>query len=398
VQFGDGTFVRWYVPYPPVPARHGGQIRVANLLRGVLDTGATVEFVFPGSTNKETIDGSVFLGYSARVREGWSGKIRCALSPNPDYSWMSLPRDGRALVYGGRRPDVVILSQPHQWPLARKSLHSSIPLVVDAQNVESDLYRQFADAATRLVLRSRMKLELAKSRRLEAHLFRSASEVVAVSEGDALMFRQMGARSVDVVANGVDLDYFSVQDHRDVSKCRLIMTGTLGYLPNVDAAHWLVSEILPEVREHMPHASVTLVGGAPALSVSALDNTPLGVRVVPDVPDVRPYIAAADIFVVPLRIGGGTPLKVAEALACGIPTVCTSRVARSLGIDDGSVAIGDTAEEMALAVRAIVADESQRSSMIESGLRLVRSRFDWHSLSHAFVRRLECTLADARGR
>ena len=378
--------VRWLAPYPTRPARNGGQIRVSQLILGLERAGAEVQVTFPTSCAEQVMFGTHDGAYRARNRDTVVSKLRCALSPLPDYSWLSLPAEPWPPLEGlGPPADIIVLSQPHQFPMVRRFATSSTAVLLEAQNVESDLYRQLTAASGRTIHTTRMRLETLKSRRFEAAVLRDAEHVVAVSDLDASRLRRMGAKSVSVVANGVDTSHFTRQEHDDVSRGRLIMTGTLGYKPNEDAAAWLAREILPAVRRRLPAATLALVGSHPSDVVKGLHDPLNGVSVHANVDDVRRFTADSDIFLVPLRLGSGTPLKVAEALACGIPTVCTSRIEQALRIDDGSVDVADSAEEFADAVSRIVSDPAHRGAMVEAGYRLVAERFDWRVLSAQFA-------------
>jgi sugar transferase (PEP-CTERM/EpsH1 system associated) len=140
--------------------------------------------------------------------------------------------------------------------------------------------------------------------------------VTLVSDNETALYRSFCAPGlVQTVTNGVDLDYFQ-PDHRQTVEQACVFVGALDYRPNSDAACWFCREVWPSVRQQLPEARLWLVGRRPPPEVQRLETVP-GVRVIGQVPDVRPYVASAALAVVPLRIARGVQNKVLEALAMG---------------------------------------------------------------------------------
>jgi glycosyltransferase involved in cell wall biosynthesis len=181
--------------------------------------------------------------------------------------------------------------------------------------------------------------------------------------------------------NGVDLDAFAFGDHAAPAGRTLLMTGDFGYLPNVDAARWLTGEIFPAVRRQLPAATLRLVGrSAPTAGL------PDGASGTPDVPHIAPYFDDADLFIVPLRAGGGTRLKIVEALAKGLPTVTTSIGAEGLAVQDGEhLLIADTTSSLVEAVTRLLADVDLRRRLARNGRELVERRYGWETIAAAYA-------------
>lgn len=156
----------------------------------------------------------------------------------------------------------------------------------------------------------------------------------------------------------------------------MIFMGTLDYRPNVDAVEHLLNEILPAVRAVRPDATLTIVGpGEPQILQRFRDA---GVTVTGRVPDVRPYMARAAVTVVPLRIGGGTRLKVVEALSMEKPTVSTTLGCEGLSVTHGThVLVADGVEEFAAAVAGILADPQGFRRLGRAGRAVVLERYSW---------------------
>ena len=217
----------------------------------------------------------------------------------------------------------------------------------------------------------------------EAALCRLADRVVAVSEADAEALRALvpGLR-VDIVPNGVDTEFYNVQIPMTKSQLAiglwsLVFTGKMDFRPNVDAVIWFCEEVLPLVRREVPGVRFYIVGRSPHRRVLRLAKDP-AVTVTGYVDDVRPYIAAASVYVVPLRVGGGTRLKVLEALACGKAIVSTSLGCEGLGLTPGrELLVADTPLEFARRVVELLRSPGRREELGRAARRSAEERYDW---------------------
>jgi sugar transferase (PEP-CTERM/EpsH1 system associated) len=189
-----------------------------------------------------------------------------------------------------------------------------IPAVVDLVDVDSQKWFDYAAVAG--PPRSRLyRLEGRRLRRLEAELPSWTRAVTLVSEAEAELFRAFARPGrVEVVTNGVDLEYFQPQEVELESGC--VFVGALDYYPNVDGVVWFCREVWPAIRRHQPEARFWLVGRRPVAAVRRLARIP-GVEVVGQVPDVRPHYARAAVVIAPLRIARGVQNKLLEAMAMG---------------------------------------------------------------------------------
>ena len=220
-----------------------------------------------------------------------------------------------------------------------------------------------------------------KLSRYEAMICRLADGVVAVSEADkAALQRLVPGLNVTVVPNAVDVKYYTSADTRPspLPPRSLIFTGKMDFRPNVDAVLWFCREVLPLVRSKMPDVRFYIVGQNPHGRVLRLADDP-AVTVTGYVDDVRPYIAGACVYVVPLRIGGGTRLKVLEAMAMGKPIVSTSLGCEGFeGLVPGrELSLADTPEEFAQQVIELLGDASRRERLSRAARRFVKAQYDW---------------------
>jgi glycosyltransferase involved in cell wall biosynthesis len=182
----------------------------------------------------------------------------------------------------------------------------------------------------------------------------------------------------------VDLDYFSVLAQPDQTR-HLVFTGSMDWRPNQDAARYFVNDIMPLLRGHRPDLDCTFVGRSPPADIVRLAEVP-GVHVTGTVPDVRPYVKRAAVHVVPLRVGGGSRLKILEALAMGRAVVSTSVGAEGLDVVHGRhVLLANNPRDFADSVLGLLENLDQRQRLAAEGRRLVEQRYGWDLLADRFA-------------
>jgi len=388
--------ILWLAPYPPEAPPHGGRIRLGHLIAGALSAGHRVELLCledgegPGEP-AVNLDAERFSikRFASHARSGPTEKLRAAANPLPEAARLVRSADIARFIDGLKpgRFDLAVLEQAHMGAYLPALHRANLPVVLDAQNIESWLSRQLGQHAARRRARLRLAVDARKFARLEGRIFADADSVVATSVPDRDRILAVSPRQrVEVVSSGVDVEQFAWSDHTEPTERRLLMTGTLGYPPNLDAALWTHEEIMPRIGELVPGADLSLVGHSPPAELSRLDDPGSGFRVVGRVDDVVPYMEAADVFVIPLRMGSGTRLKAVEALASGLPLVSTSIGVEGLGLEEGrDVLIGDDAEAFARCVHRALTDPELRRRLSIEGRRTAERRFDWRDLGARFA-------------
>jgi polysaccharide biosynthesis protein PslH len=251
-----------------------------------------------------------------------------------------------------------------------------IPAVVDLIDVDSQKWLDYA-AAARGPRSWVYRLEGRRLRRLEQDLAGWARAVTFVSEHEAALFRGfLPAAPVAVVHNGVDQDYFRPQaPGEEENGC--VFVGALDYRPNVDAACWFAREVWPAVRARHPAARLRLVGRRPVPEVGRLASV-AGIDVVGQVPDVRPFVAAAAVAVAPLRIARGVQNKVLEAMAMARPVVASPQALAGLGRSGDLPAVRvESPSDWVASLNALLEDEDQRRRLGAAGRRYVERHHHW---------------------
>jgi glycosyltransferase involved in cell wall biosynthesis len=252
------------------------------------------------------------------------------------------------------------------------------PVVLDLVDALSENFARRA-ARDRGPLAWISAVEGPRLQRYEHELVARAAATLVVAEPDR---RALGSERVRVVPNGVDLDTFPFSAGGRIAG-RIVFGGNLGYFPNVDAARWLVEDILPAVRATIPGATVHLAGARPASAVRALATRP-GVTLAADAPAMAPEIASGAVTIIPMRSGSGLQNKVLEAMAVGTPVVTTPQVAAALCVRDGEhVLLGTTETELAAAATALLGDPARAARMARAAHALVARHYAWNASAAA---------------
>lgn len=266
-------------------------------------------------------------------------------------------------------------------PLAPYAADAVVPKVLDEHNVEWALWARHARFGRSVPVRAYAVLQAVRMRRFEAQTCGLFDECVAVSDLDAAALRRLCPRArVSVVPNGVDTDAFRPVSVTPVPG-RLVFVGSMDWLPNQDGIRWFAEQVWPRLRRRCPHVSLCVVGRRPSPKMAKLASAN-GFDLIPDAPDVRPYVAQAETFVVPLRVGGGTRLKILEALAMRKPVVSTTVGAEGLALSHGRhLLIADDPEGFAAAVEQVLKEPAFAARLAADGREAVISAYDWNRLA-----------------
>jgi len=256
---------------------------------------------------------------------------------------------------------------------------SPAALLVDEHNIEYELlYRTFK--TERSPLRKFYNwVEYRKFRREEQRSWKQSDGCITTSDREEIMLRQHApATPTVVVPNGVDTDFFRpTQVTRDPNN--IVFLGVMHYRPNVDAALYFAREILPHLLRERPNLTFTIVGGGAPDELQRLAGK--NIVLTDTVPDTRPYVAGAGVFVVPLRMGSGTRLKVLEGLAMGSPLVSTSVGCEGIATQDGEhLLVADDPLDFARSVLRLLGDPALGSALGRNGRALVEAQYSWPSV------------------
>jgi glycosyltransferase involved in cell wall biosynthesis len=259
--------------------------------------------------------------------------------------------------------------------------------VLFQHNVETMIWRRYAQHAPDPLRRTYFGLQARRMFEYEGEVCRTAGRVIAVSKADADMMRNMfGATRVSDVATGVDLEYLAPPASAPFV-ADLVFVGSMNWLPNIDGIEGFLENILPLIRQRKPDCSLAIVGYNPPQKLKDLTAKDPKITVTGTVPDVRPYLWGSSVSIVPLRIGGGTRLKIYESMAAKTAVVSTTIGAEGLDINPPeNIRIADTAEAFAEQCVELLEDASLRQRITTAAWEMVSSRFSWEQVTREFER------------
>ncbi|MBM3149065.1 MAG: glycosyltransferase, partial [Chloroflexi bacterium] len=279
--------------------------------------------------------------------------------------------------------DVVVADEMCMTPYAE--LAPDLPRVVSRQKVDHVHYRESATARPWGLEKVLDLVEATKLQRYEQAKMPLYQACLACSEKDAQLIRRDAPEVLMVVIpNGVDLSTFVPSRHLK-SRCpTLLYVGAMDYYPNIDAVRFFFRTMYEPLRQAVVNLRVQVVGHTPPPEIRQLAELP-GVEVTGSVPDVRPYYEQATVFIVPLRLGGGTRLKIVEAMAMGLPVVSTTIGAEGLDVRPGeNILIADDAASFTNSVLRLLRDPDLRDRIAEGG-QVLAHRYDWTILTRPYV-------------
>ena len=396
--------ILWVKAGKLLPVDTGGKIRSFNLLRDLATRAEVTLLSYYG--------GEPDLAYDRAIQEAFPQAVSIHTG-TPDGSTVSaaihfarrllLPAPYAVTKFTAapvrhmvaecdvaRRFDVLVcdfLAASLNFP---RQLHT--PAVLFQHNVESILWRRQANAERHPLKRAIFQLEAAKMDRYERAAVHRFNHVIAVSDRDRRALATMvPAERISVVPTGVDTKTFRPAVRNDRPEPIVLFLGSLDWEPNIDGVQYFAETMWPTIRAAVPDARFQVVGRNPDASIRRLASD--SIEIVGTVASVIEYLHRAAAVVVPLRVGGGTRLKIYEAMAAGKAVVSTSIGAEGLDYHDGrDILIADTPEVFAQRVIQVLRDPQHRRRLEDTALALA-SQYDWSSISHAFEAILERVIA-----
>lgn len=248
--------------------------------------------------------------------------------------------------------------------------------ILDAHKVEYDNFRSMSKLETSRIRKKFYKREYERSYLEEVKAFKRHDAIFVTSGRDgAIIKRDAPEVTQFIVPNGVDIRYFR-SSGVEPEPYSIVFTGALGYLPNYDGMIYFLKEIFPVIKRFVPQAKVYIVGSKPPPALQKYQSN--SVVITGFVDDVRPFIDQASVFIVPIKMGSGTRLKVVEALSMQKPVVSTSIGCEGIDATDGEdIIIRDDPTAFAEAVIRLFNDRNLRQQLVANGFELVKKKYDW---------------------
>lgn len=370
-------------PYSPIPPNYGAATRIYQLLKYVSQR-HQVTFVFFGST-EETKDlkehfpeliNIVSVPKPFRMRYRRTSQILNLLgSESYYYASIHSRKFQKVLDTLCERTEFDLVH--YEFPvMAVYNIMGSPIRVLDAHNVEffnlKRMYQKTTFGLRKLFYMREYKLAYKK----EVELCKKLDIILTTSEYDKAKFdKEVPNVAKYVIPNGVDGEFFA-PFNREGEPNTLIFTGMMGYMPNDDGMIYFLKQIYPQILKKVPDLKLYVVGMSPTKELLAYQNDQ--VVITGKVDDVRPYVEKASVYIVPLRMGSGTRLKVLEALAMKKPVVTTSIGCEGIDVTDNtSVLIKDDPDKFAEAIIKLLGDRQLQNQLAEAGYKLIHSKYTW---------------------
>ncbi|MFJ4143668.1 glycosyltransferase family 4 protein [Pseudomonas sp. NPDC089734] len=378
--------ILWTLPYLPWPTTSGGKTREYHLLRNLAARGHRITLLVQSKTPLDDACRSAL--------EPWLERL-IVIDRRPLFSLRTLLAVAFAsppmlASVNGYSPtlekafeqlleedwDIIQLQHTYAFqPFERALKRSGKPFVLTEHNVESALGAASYDRLPRWA-GAFARYDRWRYRRWELHVFKQTSELVAVTEEDAKVLSRLSGRATSIVVNSVDCSYYA-NVHADRYNHRLLFIGNYEYAPNVDAVEWAMEEIMPRLWELSP--TVRLVIGGFAMPEAWRERwTDPRIEWLGFVPDLRALQSSTSMFFAPLRQGGGSKLKILEAMAAGLPVVTTGQGVSGLDVVNGEHYLGsEDAAQLARLIADNIDSPARLIQLGEAGRAYVRSRHDW---------------------
>lgn len=272
----------------------------------------------------------------------------------------------------------------------------SCPSILFQHNVETMIWKRHFEVQSNPLKKIYLRQQWRKMERFERETCRRFDTVIAVSKDDCEQMRkEYSVDNVFAVPTGVDTDFFTPSGAEAVDQRNVVFTGSMDWLPNEDAIRYYTEQILPLIKRTLPDVTLTVVGRNPYPGLFELSRKDPAIIVTGRVEDVRPYIERAAAYVVPLRIGGGTRLKIYEAMAMEKAIVSTSVGAEGLPVSNGKeLFLADTPEEFAAAVVGLLTNPTLAKEVGQRARQTVVEKFGWSGVANSFAEICETAIRD----
>lgn len=273
------------------------------------------------------------------------------------------------------------------------------PSVLFQHNVEAMIWKRHYEVQSNTLKKAYLLGQWRKMRSFEEQMCRRFDCVIAVSAEDREQMRQdYSATEVFDVPTGVDTDFFRPREQENLEPHNVVFTGSMDWLPNEDAIRYFTEQIMPLIKQKVPKVTLTVVGRNPYPGLLELSKRDNSIVVTGRVDDVRPFMEKAAAYVVPLRIGGGTRLKIFEAMAMEKAVISTTVGAEGLPVrNDEELILADTPEAFASSVVRLLQDHALARRMGQRAAARVRETFGWRRVAENFASLCQNTVSKAAG-
>ena len=383
-------------PYLPYPLVSGGQIRTYNLLKNLSKKHQITLFsLIKDEKEKQYLQYlqpfchkiSVFK----RTFSPWAltNILRAGFTLYPFLVTRNLVDETKTAVEKEIAQNHYDLIHAETFYMMPNIPQTDIPVILVEQTIEYLGYQSYASKSRLWPIKPFLYIDILKIKYWERHYWQSCNRLITMSEEDKQFIKSVApaVKNIDVVANGVDMEWFREVKKKLPADPTVLFVGTFKWLPNSEAVEYLVEKVWPLIKKKVPHAKLWIVGNSPTAKVYSYEKQDGSIRVTGGIPDIRDAYAGAHILLAPVFSGKGTRYKILEAMATGTPAVGTSIALEGFGITPGKEAlVANTAPDMAEAVAGLLSDLDLQKKLAENGRKFVSGRYDWKSISSTLNR------------
>ncbi|MBA4313286.1 MAG: hypothetical protein C0417_11730 [Chlorobiaceae bacterium] len=384
------------MPYSPVPPTFGGALRVYHLLRLLARNHELTVLTFGNAQNKIELESH--FGNQVKnihfIEKHWTrkykriGQLYSLLGRHSFYYMMARHNQMQQKLdelFDRNKFDIALTEFPHT---ASYEMNTDAVKIMDAHNVEYEIFRRMWLNARSPLRQLYYKSEYKKFYHEEMIAIRRQNSILVTSVNDKnILDREVPEVPKYVIPNGVDAEYFTPTDEKREPNS-LVFTGTMSYVPNYDGLVYFLDTIFPIIQKTIPDIKIYIVGNNPPKNL--LSRASNNIVITGFVDDVRPYINRSSVYVVPLRMGSGTRLKVLEAMSMRIPIVTTSMGCEGINVvDNESVLIANEPESFAESVIKLLNNKNLRQTLTENGFELMKSKYEWSVIGNDLERTLQ---------
>ncbi|EKD80611.1 MAG: glycosyl transferase, group 1 family protein [uncultured bacterium] len=372
-------------PYLPYPLVSGGQIRTYNLLKHLSKHhDITLFALIKDPAERQYL--SELKKYCRHIELFKRTKnpfvlrniLLAGFSPYPFVVTRNLPLGMKRAVQAELARSRYDLIHAETFYMMPNIPPTRVPIILAEQTIEYLGYQDYMKKAN-LLLRPILALDVMKIKYWERYFWRKADKLITMSEEDKnFIERELGeSTSTSVVANGVDLEFFSGVKKRLSQNPTVLFVGTFKWLPNIEAVEEIVHKIWPLILERLPSAKLKIVGFSPTAKILAYGHDQT-IEVLGGIDDIRDAFASSHILLAPIRSGKGTRYKVLEAMITGTPVVATTLAVEGLDLNNGEqVLIADTSLGLAKAAVRLLKDSALQVKLGRAGEAIVRRDYSW---------------------
>jgi polysaccharide biosynthesis protein PslH len=401
--------ILWVKAGKLLPVDTGGKIRSYNILRHLSRTHDVTLLTYYGGGRDSQYETDIvreFPGAATLFTSAWDGSQSAQSLDYIRRIFQSTPFAVSKFTHSDVRQWISSRLHEMEYDIAVCDFLSAsqnfpdqpaIPVVLFQHNVETALWQRLAVAEANLPKRAAYAIEARKMARYERESLKNFHHIIAVSEHDRQQLLAMNPHcAITVVPTGVDTQKYFATPRAETDPPKILFVGSMDWEPNIDAVTYFCRDIFPRIGARFSSVIFQIVGRNPHASVRQLACD--SVEVTGTVPSIVEYLYAANVIVVPLRIGGGTRLKIFEAMACGKAVVSTSIGAEGLPVTNGSdLILADNAESFADAVIHVLSDSHDRRRYEQAAAQLA-AQYDWSKVAKQFGAVLQTVSGNAAPR